>query len=632
MSIYGFKPTDDDVKWALTFAALYTFLGTHPKSEEATLLLSTCRNAYLTINAEFADIQELLGGAVASPLRAGLEMIDQGSLDGPKIKECFQKALGTIAHFDFKKRVWKDCKKIHESILQSLATYEAKDELNARLISSIVHGTGPGPSNLDNGWHDHLLRLNLAKPPNLQTYFKTLNKLRDLLDAIARFGISYVDTIIAPLPTTADLFANDDGKVETGAASEEVPVDRTVAFWAEKIASSCDWATDNHGPLLRIKVKFWYLRPDAAVKTDYTFKRNSEGNAIARTDAAAFIREALWCAHGIAIKKFEPNISSPPPMPAVFNISLPLPRPVLTNADIQPPQLFRKPCGTHRTPNLGKLALAHLTVPVSKLNLMDYAFEDNDIRRVIEADVTKAVDAAKENACQALVFPEYSIPLTLRDSLQELATSKGITIIGGFEGSWEDNKLVDEAFVAIPGEPKLNHQFKQSPSLEEQLPSSMFHDELFYLFTHSPIGNFAVVVCSDFLEKATLDAWSLQGALPDILFVVARNPYPDLYKHFAITDSFRLYCSIAVCNVFDGKEDGKEKTTSEGTFVVSPRRNDPIDMGADVGVEGTYLNKITVHEIPLYAIRGRERGKPESGFFAAPRSARRLSNPAEKPA
>ena len=57
MSIYGFKPNVEDATWVRIFVTLYTFLGTQPKSEDATLLLSTCRHAYLTANAEFPDIQ-----------------------------------------------------------------------------------------------------------------------------------------------------------------------------------------------------------------------------------------------------------------------------------------------------------------------------------------------------------------------------------------------------------------------------------------------------------------------------------------------------------------------------------------------------------------------------------------------
>ena len=636
MNIYGFTATREDGEWAQTFVRLYTFLSAHPKSEDATLLLSTCRNAYLTINAEFADIKQLLGGAVASPLRTGLEMIDdQGKPpNGPKIKSRFQQALATVVQIDDKARVWATRGELHDSILELYKEYEAEKLFDAISIRDIVRGTDVGRSDPGDGRHDALLRLDLSDRPHLRTYFEALKQLRDLAQAIAKFGMCYADTIPAPpppppaSPETLDLFAFEEpepepeSEPETESPAGEVREDRTVAYWAEKIAAACKWTTEGNDSELRVKVLFNYPRPAAAAKkADYTFMRGAAGEVVALADAVAFLREALWCAHGIAGAKFEPNVSGRP-MPDVFDISLPVPRPAPTNAEIQSLTLGRKAsAGEHQMPNKGKVALAHLAVPESALNLIHYTIKDAATREAIEADVVKAVQAAKANSCLAVVFPEYSIPQSLRGRLLEMASSYGVTIIGGFEGSWIENKLADEVFVAIPGEPELYNQFKQSPSLEEQLPAGMYRaDSCLDLFTNSPIGDFAVVVCSDFLETAILDAWALAGPLPDILFVVARNPYPDLYKSLAITDSFRLYCTVAVCNV----RDSNGQTTSDGTYVISPKKDQAVDMGADVAVDGVHVKKITVHDIHFSAIRGRERGKPAPGFFAVPRSAKRV--------
>lgn len=634
MNIYGFAPTREDGEWAQTFVRLYTFLSAHPKSEDATLLLSTCRNAYLTVNAKFADIRQLLGGAVASPLRTGLEMIDdQGKPpNGPKIKIRFQEALATVVQIDDKDRVWVTRCELHASILELYKEYEAENQLDAISIRDIVHGTDVGRSDPRDGRHAALLRLDLSDQPHLRTYFEALKQLRDLAQAIARFGMCYADTIPAPppppappappaLPETLDLFAVEgpESEPETESPAGEVRQDRTVWYWAEKIAAVCKWTTESNDSELRVKVLFNHPRPAAAaMQADYKFVRGAAGEVVARADAVAFLREALWCAHGIAAATFEPNVSGRP-MPDVFDISLPVPRPAPTNAEIQSLTLGRKACaGDHQMPNKGKVALAHLAVPEGALNR--YMIADAATRDAIEADVVKAVQAAKANSCLAVIFPEYSIPQSLRGRLLEMASSFGVTIIGGFEGSWIENKLADEVFVAIPGEPGLYQQFKQSPSLEEQLPAGMHRgDSCLNLFANSPIGDFAVVVCSDFLETATLAAWALAGHLPDILFVVARNPYPDLYKSLAITDSYRLYCTVVVCNV----RESNGQITSDGTYVISPKKDQPVDMGADVDVDGVHVKKITVHDIHFSAIRGRERGKPDQGYFAVPRSAKR---------
>ena len=559
-------------------------------------------------------------------------MIDQGSLDGFKVRSRFDKALGTVAQIDDQERVWTTRRDLHESILQLFDAYQTENELDAICIRDIVRGTDLGPSDPEDGRHAHLLRLDLSEQPHLRTHFEALKRLRDLLEAIARFGMSYADTIPAtPLPpaqpATLDLFADcivESASTSVPQSAQEpgsngIPANRDLAFWAEKIGLGCEWATESDEAELRVTVEFKHPRPAADKRTDYRFNLDAAGEVVARADAVAFLREALWCAHGIAAAAFKPNVSSRP-MPAVFDVLLPVNRPSPVNADIQSLTLDRKACGgARRTPNAGKVALAHLTVPVSELNLNDYAFTEEATRDLVEKDFFKAVRAAKASDCLALVFPEYSIPEKLRGGLLEIASSNGMTIIGGFEGSWRDSKLADEVFIAIPGEPSLYHQFKHSPSLEEQSPANIFHDGSLRLFTNSPIGDFAVVVCSDFLETATLDAWSLAGPLPDILFVVARNNYPDLYEHFAVTDSFRLYCSVVVCNV----RDDPKPAASDGTFVVSPRKDKAVDWGENVAVDGTYLKKITVHDIPFSSLRARERGKPVSPFFAVPRSAKR---------
>ena len=276
MSLYGLNATVEDGAWARTFVTLYEFLATHPRSEDATLLLSTCRNAYLTVNAEFADIQALLGGAMASPLRTGLEMIDQGSLDGFKVRSRFDKALGTVAQIDEQERVWTTRRDLHESILQLFDAYQTENELDAICIRDIVRGTDLGPSDPEDGRHAHLLRLDLSEQPHLRTHFEALKRLRDLLEAIARFGMSYADTIPAtPLPpaqpATLDLFADcivESASTSVPQSAQEpgsngIPANRDLAFWAEKIGLGCEWATESDEAELRVTVEFKHPRPAA---------------------------------------------------------------------------------------------------------------------------------------------------------------------------------------------------------------------------------------------------------------------------------------------------------------------------------------------------------------------------------
>jgi hypothetical protein len=121
------------------------------------------------------------------------------------------------------------------------------------------------------------------------------------------------------------------------------------------------------------------------------------------------------------------------------------------------------------------------------------------------------------------------------------------------------------------------------------------------------------------LQLATLQAWRSDGPLPEVLFVVARNKYPDLYLNLARTDAVRLYAAVVIANACESGS----TLTNEGSLVVVPRREGQVLAGETVNIEGTFLKNISVYEISLHAIRARSRGKPDKDYLAVPNSAKR---------
>ena len=218
-----------------------------------------------------------------------------------------------------------------------------------------------------------------------------------------------------------------------------------------------------------------------------------------------------------------------------------------------------------------------------------------------------------------IIFPEYSIPKSLCDELHGTANEHGIVIVGGLEGDWKGNKLADRALVAVPGETVLHYQFKQEPSLYEEAGTAFYRDGIIRIFSGSPIGDFAVTVCSDWLETATIKAWTPDQLMPEVLIVVARNNYVDLYRSFAIADSMRLYAAVVVANVRE--MDGE--SSNEGSCVVVPHGKRPELESEHVPVGGTYCASLSVFDLNMRAIRARSRGKPEPGYLAVPKSAQR---------
>jgi len=68
------------LEFAASWIALNRLITKCKGQERATLLLSTCRNAYMTANALFTELQVILGdGNQQFSLRAGAELLIKGS-------------------------------------------------------------------------------------------------------------------------------------------------------------------------------------------------------------------------------------------------------------------------------------------------------------------------------------------------------------------------------------------------------------------------------------------------------------------------------------------------------------------------------------------------------------------------
>jgi hypothetical protein len=141
------------------------------------------------------------------------------------------------------------------------------------------------------------------------------------------------------------------------------------------------------------------------------------------------------------------------------------------------------------------------------------------------------------------------------------------------------------------------------------------------------MGNFAVVVCSDFVENDVIQPIVNSTRDLDLIIVVSCNPYPRLFEAMAVAEAARAYCHVVVVNNFmDRKE--PEKATAEGTVACSPLRNDedrqrspvrrlPIGRPA-IGGEPAEIGILELS--PLRLDRGQE-SRP-AGHLRVPRSRR----------
>ena len=604
-------PSHDDMTWARQLVALYRVLqACGPRSEDAALLLSTCRNAYLTVNALFTDLCVLLGDGHDSKvdLRGGAELLIQRA-DSTKLSERFGRATATVREYEKKAAVWRGRESLRATFESALGKLKEIDAEKADEVQRLLYSTKASKPAYEQGETTAFLQLDLQDRPHLHLYFDELDKCFAVLRACAALGMQVSRSLSV---TQLDLL---ERKTEP-ASTRRMP--DSIATLMTNVASACEWSVTAQ----TIEIVPGYVRPGRLspnVSVPIPSIETKEALSEASATLGGLIREALYYVHWRLSMRFTPNVGVAR-MPPPFEIELP--SPTVKHADGECPSLILDPirCGDMTVvSNTARVAIAHLALPVAKINLTTFGIEATEDRDHIARDVRLAVAAAKREDCKAIVFPEYSIPASMKPELMKLCADNNLIIVGGLEGDWSHRILCDPVAVAIPGESKLHFQNKQVQSLEE---TAAFHrDNMLRLFTNTEIGHFAVVVCSDFLELHTHSAWSPNEVLPDVLFVVARNKHQELYVDFAKTDSYRLYTCVVIANVYDNK-DGT--TSNVGScVVVPPGNNERLLNGADTAVAGTYLTKLSVYELPIHATRARSNGKPAPGFLAVPRSAQR---------
>lgn len=180
----------------------------------------------------------------------------------------------------------------------------------------------------------------------------------------------------------------------------------------------------------------------------------------------------------------------------------------------------------------------------------------------------KGVSIAKQDEADFLVFPELFIPNEyVYKHIMNVCESSKIVIIGGLEWVYKNSingsKMIEnQAFVAIPSTLNKNGQtFNEratiiklpklfpAPAEKEFLGKAGYkfqHGNRIYLFKSKKLGNWAVLICVDYLN---LPIQRLLQTKIQTLFIVAYNKDID-YFH-SLSDSLHriLYCNVIVCNM-----------------------------------------------------------------------------------
>lgn len=197
-------------------------------------------------------------------------------------------------------------------------------------------------------------------------------------------------------------------------------------------------------------------------------------------------------------------------------------------------------------------------------------------RMASETDASKHIDF--------LVFPEVFLPLTLEREIKAFSQRWNTIVIGGLEYDPQPSSLTygtgkatgtNRCRVYIPtaGQVEVaeyvkltrsqyDARFAKKPGAETETKGELGYfpmtlGDRLLRFRSDSLGTFGVLICYDLSQFDIVCAINLgAGAEPqyqlsplDTLFIIAHNPYAELYRRCCLADCHRFYQYVVMCNV-----------------------------------------------------------------------------------
>lgn len=162
--------------------------------------------------------------------------------------------------------------------------------------------------------------------------------------------------------------------------------------------------------------------------------------------------------------------------------------------------------------------------------------------------ITKTLSKAEEEGINLLIFPELSVPEEIVPEIIQWSIDKETIVIGG--SHYKATNDADKPFNACPiiYNGKVNFTMKRDASkFEHNLISS---SNTFHVFSETPIGNFSVIICSDYLSKLKNNFNGI-AQQQDIDFCIVPAFQPNAEEHHILMsgdirnpkERYLIYCN-----------------------------------------------------------------------------------------
>jgi hypothetical protein len=587
-------PDPETIPFAQRFAAVARAIDKCENATEAvTLLLSTCRNQYLTTNAIFLDVRDvvLASEGQGSPLTRAAAAVERGGQPPTGVKTHLQPVRQTLSIAGQKFDVWGDrlglIQKYRDAV-DALRDEDAAAGDQARLaLDAALHRT-EGDALVSAAYFRIDPDETVSRPQldELQRLERALWHATDLL------------MVVESRPPAT--FAPVDGGLQFEVADQPNPeLASEIIYVLRKGQAASSWTLGEDGGGVRVTSLLGHA-------CDFEVSATSLALELRRTVFDLVV--ALENAVRERLATTFLNNSARRSLPAPFVIDV-------TPRELQLPERQGTTIQTSVEPppgslaNHARVALMEVVIPGEWLSRADHlAYEVKYVDPIIATCVDALTQCQKEGI-DLLVLPELFVPRAGLQVIKETADRLGVGVIGGLEGrAAPDGKSVNEAMIKLPGQYDLELG-KQRPSVFEEREEFFESTGKMHHLRDTVLGNLVVVICSDYLEADLISLLGEDGQKgPHTLVVCARNPSSGVFEALAQADAIRLFANVMVAN------STSEATEEPTAFAKRPTRvwhHKPITLPKIMpGLDDQPL--LRVYDVDIAGVRARSlRGSPE---------------------
>jgi predicted amidohydrolase len=636
-----YTPNDGDFEYATSFKLLGEIVDACGNDAgRIVLLLSTCRNQWLTVNAVFVDLKLALAPAGTRPdhadaairaLRVDPSAAEPTSLDRSlKASERSSgEALKLASQVRDKLEVWQDRQRLAmlvEAQIEALGGIDRSRML--RWIDRQRSGERDGVL----PWQRRYVAFSTQESDVCTAWLRTLEQCERTLTAgmqIVRHAArmlmsaapSTASPTVAPVPVALfELPAYAEAEAEAEAGHPDAgPATSRAETWRHMLARlSTDAgalglaATEADGTLT--------LRSADAHHLVLPLTEPEEAELRPLLDVlVGHAAHAVDGARELLATQFAPNVAALP-LPAPFEIDLTTPE----RGSAERARSFTiNPSLASGEPTPDSATIALLDCPMSEDEYTHtqpelYIYDPHKAGARIAKDLANvALHHAREAGAQLVVMPEVFLPRGAVEELVETAQSLEIGLIAGIEyPQTAVGGAINEAIISFPTLSRPLRQRKQAPSVFEMRQANFDDDGVIQIVRRTPFGTIGTIICSDFMELDHLWAIADWPHPIDLLVICSRNRRPDVFHRLAIADAIRLHAYVAVANSHPAWT--QEKADSEqtpgllsGSIIAQPNADQPFVTTQPVllppSAAGGPSARLLIGELNIADVRARDR-------------------------